>query len=592
MQDQNSKLIRKILISYAVTFIIIHLTDSLTMIADGMVVSRGLGAKALAATGLADPSYKLASLFSGVLSVGLQSLCAQAMGSGDQEKTNRIFSTGLMVTVAAAVLLTTVCFTCTDALCRLFGAGNDPEVYDHLYSYLKGWFTGIPGYIIFFVLSPLVTLDGNKKLMTAATFVQSAVNIIGDILSVFVLDAGTYGVGFSTGLAYDLSAIILVLNFARKRSVFQLFRQPPDFRVLPQTVNIGLPKITEQICKIAAPLLINRTIIAIGGSAAMSAISVKASLMGFCVIIGKGIAESVGVMSQILFGEKDANSLKKTVKTGLGLLFVVDALFSGLLFILAGTISGLYFPAGTEAWMLASRAIRCLAAALILNGCNLIIIQYLQSTRRMVPVHLMTTFHRLVSLAVMTLLLGHLFGTAGLFAAIPVSEAAVLLGYIVTVLLSSRKKNEGFWNTVLMIGDGFGYNNENSCSFSIATVEEAVAVSEQIETFLNRHQVDSRTSYFSALCMEELATNVIEHGFTKDTKKHYCDIRVMMEKEEVTLRIRDNCRYFNIRERYDSLTDDDMDSSVGIRLVYALAKDVSYLNIFNTNTLIIRMQRI
>ena len=92
MHDQNTKLLRKIMVSYALTFMVVSLTDSLTMIAVGMTISRGLGAAALAAIGLADPSYKIVSLFSGVLATGLQELCAQAMGSGDREKVNRLFS--------------------------------------------------------------------------------------------------------------------------------------------------------------------------------------------------------------------------------------------------------------------------------------------------------------------------------------------------------------------------------------------------------------------------------------------------------------------------------------------------------------------
>ena len=587
MQDQNNKLLQKVLFSYSMTFMIINFADSLTMIVDGMVVSRGLGAVALASIGLADPSYKIATLVAGVLSTGLQSLCSQAIGSGDREKANKIFSTGVIVMLSSAILLTTFCMIFTGGLCRLFGAENDPELYAHLFRYLRGWFTGIPGYIIFFVLSPLVTLDGNKRNVTAATFIQSFINIGGDILAVFVLKTGTFGVGFATGLSYNISALVLIVNFFRKRSVFKPFSASPDFSILTKTLHIGFPRITEQCCKILAPLFINRTIIAVCGSVAMSAVSVKAGIMGFSMIIGKSIAESVGLMTQILYSEKDAGSLRKTVRSALGMLFVLDSLFSVLLFAFAGVISRAYFPAGTEECVLGVRAVRCLALSLLFNGCNQIAVSYLQSTRRILQVNLLTAFHRMIALTVFTVLLGRLFGVNGLYVAIPVSEAAVLFGYILTALAANRCR--GFWNSMLRIPDGFGYNSENSFSISISTVEEAVEVSERIEDFCSRHNVEKRKGYFSARCMEELSTNIIEHGFTMDEKKHHCDIRVMLDPDEVVLRLRDDCPYFNIRERFDSLEEDDMEAGVGIRLVYALARDVSYINTFNTNTLIIRI---
>lgn len=592
-QDQNNKLIRKILLSYALTFTLINLADSLTMVADGMVISRGLGAAALAAVGLADPSYKIASLFAGVLSVGLQSMCAAAMGSGDKKKVNGIFSAGLAVTAAAAAVLTVLGFVFSGRLCRLFGAGNDPELSEHLHNYLKGWFTGLPGYLFFFVLSPLVTLDGNKKNMTAATLLQSTVNIAGDVLAVFVFRAGTYGVGIATGLAYNVSACVLFLNFIRKSSVFKLFSSAPDFSVLPKTIRLGLPMITQQACRIAAPLIINHTVIAIGGSLAMSAISVKAGMMGFCVILGNGVAESVGLMTRILYSEKDSLSLKQTIKGAFGVNLSLNTLLSLLIFIFAGFITVLYFPRSTREWALSSTAVRYLAVSLPLNGCNQILMQYLTGANKMMTVHVMTFFHRMLSLTIFTVVLGHFFSVTGLLAAIPISEAAVLIGYLLVALLPTRSKKHQTngrdrWDQLLKIPDGFGYNNDNSFAASISTVEEAVAISERIEYFCSAHGVDKRKSYFSARCMEELSTNVIERGFTDD-KKHHCDIRVMIAPDEVVLRLRDDCPYFNIRERYDALAEDDIDAGVWIRMVFALAKDVDYINIFNTNTLIIRM---
>ena len=587
MIDQNSKLIRKILINCAITFIVINLADSLTMIADGIIISKGLGAEALAATGLADPSYKIVSLFTGILASGMQFLCAQAMSSGDRKKVNGIFSAGMTVAVSVAVVLTALFFCFTDTMCALFGAKGDTAVYGHLYDYLRGWFTGIPGFILFFVFSPLVTLDGNKKLLTAATIIQGAINIGGDFLSGFVLDAGTYGVGLSTGISFNISAVILLLNFTRKRSVFKPFSEKPDFDMLPKTISHGLPRLTEQFSRILAPIIINRTVIAVGGSLAMSAVSVKSSIMGFCFIIGNGVAESVGLMVQILYSEKDEELIKSTVKAGIRLLIILEIFFSAVMFLLAEPISLLYFSAGTEEWSMAVFVVRCLSASLLLNGCNLIIIQFLQGSGNILSVHIMTSFHRMIALTVFTILFGSLFGTYGLYIAIPVAEAAVLIGYVIVSRLLNRYGK--FWNAMLRIPDGFGYNNENSCSFSITTIEEAVEVSEKIESFFEEHGVDKRTSYFSGRCMEELAGNVIEHGFTKDDKKHMCDIRVMIDDDGVVMRIRDDCKYFDIRERYESLSADDVESGIGIRIVYEHAKEVKYVNVFNTNTLIIKM---
>ena len=63
----------------------------------------------------------------------------------------------------------------------------------------------------------------------------------------------------------------------------------------------------------------------------------------------------------------------------------------------------------------------------------------------------------------------------------------------------------------------------------------------------------------------------------------------MIEADDVILRIRDDCRYFNIKERFEVLKSKGKLSGIGIRLVYGIAKEVNYVNILNTNTLIIKV---
>ena len=50
----------------------------------------------------------------------------------------------------------------------------------------------------------------------------------------------------------------------------------------------------------------------------------------------------------------------------------------------------------------------------------------------------------------------------------------------------------------------------------------------------------------------------------------------MIEDGDIVLRIRDDCRYFNMKERYEVLKNKDKFSGIGIKLVYGIAKDINY----------------
>ena len=114
--------------------------------------------------------------------------------------------------------------------------------------------------------------------------------------------------------------------------------------------------------------------------------------------------------------------------------------------------------------------------------------------------------------------------------------------------------------------------------------------SRQITAFCKEHGVDARRGYFAGLCMEEMAGNVVEHGFKSDTKAHSVDIRVVLKGDEIILRIQDNCQGFDPTLLYAQTAEaEDAGKNVGIRLVYRIAKDVSYQNLLGMNVLTMRI---
>lgn len=588
MTKSKNQMISKILLSYAFTFMMIELADSASMVIDGIIVSRHLGATQLAADGLSDPSFQMISLFCSIFAIGIQSSCSAAMGSGNREKTNVYFSSGIIIVSVIAAVVTILGFVCVEPLCRLFGAdGSNMELFLSLKEYLRGWFVGIPGFMMFNVLSPLVTLDGNKKLVTAATVLQSVINVVGDYCAVTFLNMGIYGVGFFTGFGFDLAAILLILNFFRKRSAFRLSFVEFNFGAVFSMAKIGMPRLTKYGCKLLAPLLINRTVLLIGGSAAMAAMSVKASIGSFCLVAGNGIAESVNLMSQVFYSEKDRQSLLHTTVLAIKADVILCSIFAVILFSASKLLSGFYLTPGSAEYEMSVIMLRCFALSLMLNGINAIVLNYLQGTRKILPAHLQTASHRLIFLAISTFVLGKVFGINGIFVAIPLSELLVLLTYIIITLFSGKGKNHA--DALMLIPEDFGYNPVDCLEFSVTTIDEVVGISESISKFCSTHGIDRKRSYYASLCLEELADNVVEHGFKKDSKEHICDIRVMIEEGDVVLRIRDDCPYFNIKERYEAMAAKDKMANIGIKLVYGIAKDVNYVNLLNTNTLIIRV---
>ena len=119
----------------------------------------------------------------------------------------------------------------------------------------------------------------------------------------------------------------------------------------------------------------------------------------------------------------------------------------------------------------------------------------------------------------------------------------------------------------------------------IHNMQEVAAVAEQAEQFCLRHGQSPKVSNHIALCIEEMAGNIIRHGFSMDDKKHHLSVRVLYKKDQWILRFRDDCGPFD-PVRYVPAEGAD---AIGIRLAMTLAKEANYTNSLNLNNLTLKL---
>ena len=140
-----------------------------------------------------------------------------------------------------------------------------------------------------------------------------------------------------------------------------------------------------------------------------------------------------------------------------------------------------------------------------------------------------------------------------------------------------------------MFPKDFGVSPGDELSAEIRTQNEVMDFSERAWQFCADKGESSRITYLTSLAVEEMANNVIEHGFTKDKKKHSADVRVVHKDDTVILRIKDDCVPFDPAERQSIVTPEDPTKNIGIRMVYSMAEDINYQNILGLNVLSIRI---
>ena len=141
----------------------------------------------------------------------------------------------------------------------------------------------------------------------------------------------------------------------------------------------------------------------------------------------------------------------------------------------------------------------------------------------------------------------------------------------------------------MVIPSSFGVPASDRMDLTVRNMQEAVSVSQAVQSFCLERGINPRRAYLSGLCMEEMVSNIIAHGFTKDKKTHSVDVRVALKNGDIILRIKDDCLPFDPSEQQKLAEPEDLTKNIGIRMVFRMASEVKYQNILGLNVLTVRI---
>ena len=563
--------------------IIVNATNSLI---DGIVTQKVLGEKAFSATGLFGPVATVIGVTS-VITVGMQILIGQYIGSYDKKKIERLFATGVLFLAAVALGVTAVLLLLNDPLATILGA-SDPELKQLLIRYMQGYAIGVIGQVFSGLSLQLLPYNNKTKLAYAGVGILVVTNVSLDFVFSLVCGMGTFGMGLATSISYLASSAVMFCGLlSRKNTIFFRFAKP-DVKLLLNAAYRGLPSLAFTLGIALKGFILNRTLIKAVGHEMIAVMNEQGTLCSFLGAIPVGAAAAYLSLSSIFYGEEDRQSLLAAFKYAMifGLSFsaaLVILLMSG-----SSLISSFYFSKDSTSWQISREMLLFFPPFLLVNTIYCIIINTYQCEGRMKIVTIMSGVTQLTSVT-LALIGFKLIGTNGVWLSYPVNEVLGILILLTIAFVHARRislKPE----VVLMIEPTFGALPEEVMEFTVHTMEEVVNISRNVRDFCaGRKNLDRKQSYFTGLCIEEMAGNIIKHGVSAGHQRHV-DVRVVA-KDNITIRIRDNCREFDPKKRIEQLSDDDLVTNIGIRVISKLTKEIIYQNNMGINTLLLKVKQ-
>lgn len=576
--------------SIFITFSLIELTHTSGTLIDGLIVSNFLNAASMAAAGIGQPIFSVAGIFGGMFATGMQTLCTRELGRANVPGFNRLFSAVMYLGTALSVcLMILLLFTARPLAMFLGASGKGAELAVLAARYLRGVIIGLPAMVLIGVVSSAIQMDSGRKRVMISAIIISVSNVLFDLIAVS-LDLGMFGIGLATALSQYSALGYLLLHFRRKDRMLKFVPFSTNVKETLHLLSCGTEKALRRLANVVRPVFLNKLIIFYGGAMAMTAMSVNNSVSDFTRFFAVGLADATALMVGVLFGEMNEEGIHESVKCALRYCAVFCGCICVLFMIFARPIAKFYISEEGELLELTVFAIRMIALQAPLGGILQPRIAYLQAIEHIKNMQLLTILSKLVYVILSAFVLGAAFGAYGILASFLVSD---LLSLQTVRWYYSLKNRKVFPNLsdYLDLPAGFRRKPWDVIELDIRNIEDISLTSEQIMMFCKGHKIDRKTGFRAALCFEELAANIIEHGFPRCTKNPGIDLRLVYDPKELIIRMQDNCASFDVERQIAMAVDEGSqkpDEKLGLRIIGAMAANIKYVHTLETNNVILR----
>lgn len=584
----GENMVGKLFFSMLPVQILILAMGAVNSIVDGAMAGRFIDSSTVGVVGL---YYSMINVYNAVGSVllgGTTVLCGRYMGRGDMEKTEGVFSLNITLTILVSGALTLLSVLIPGPIATTLGATE--ELKGDLVKYILGFAVGIIPMMMSQQISAFLQLERQSKRGYIGIAGMVISNIALDVLLVAVLKMGVFGLAIATSLSNLIYFLILAPYYLTKKAQLHYHIKKILWKVMGRLIKIGVPGALLVFCLAIRGIVINRILLSYAGNDGLSAMSAFNMISGIFLAYCLGNGSAVRMLTSVFVGEEDKTSIRAVIKTAFTKGLLLSCVVAAIIILISPLLTSIFFPdKESNVYNLAYQLFVIYGFCVPLILIAQVLTNYLQAMGHNLFVNIQSVFDGFFAMVIPALILAPILGALGVWIANPI-------GIILTILLVPLynliywKRKPRTIDEAMFIKPDFGFAPERTLSLFIHNMDEVSETSEKIHSFCLDNNIDPKSSYYAALCMEEMAGNVIRHGFGNDKKPHSLNMRVVLRDDDIMLRLKDDCVPFDPRTIAELVNDKKSFDNIGIRMVYGLADEVNYQNLLGLNALTITIK--
>lgn len=545
-------------------------SNYLSGILDGIMVGQMLGTVELYAINLTTCIIFLRSIPIAMFTFGGNTLSVIRKSKRDQQGADTVFTLSFWAGILSTILISIIGLAVIYPTAELLAQGKE-ELVGLVIDYL----------LPLWVLTPLVAAvnqtaayartDGMRKLATALPIVANVVNLACDGLYMGVFHWGVAGAGWATVTGYVVGTAMTLIYFkSKKRTVHFTKAALGRLRELGKIFGVGLPSALIYVCNFLRLFFTNAIILSATGVVGGKIASVSFSLNSLAFIFVEGASMTLLPILGALYGEKDTNGQKLTLRYGMIVtvgLSVIVFILSELLPVQLASMYGLTDPAVTEVF---AATFRIFSINIPILGVIYVMRSFFQATKQRGLANLLVMLDGVLTIVPLMYWFSH-YDIYWLWMSFPISKALTVIITFAAMLISKKvKKKKNLLGIEEQDGIAYDFTIDNE-------VSQAIKASEEAMSFCAEKTLPENTVNAVGVTVEELCHNIATYARSSSNKT--VDVCVRIFDDKVNIRLRDNGVEFDPTDYIDT----SGKRITGLTLVRKLSSSITYNRVLGFN---------
>lgn len=430
--------VSKLFFRYLLPAIMGTMVTSIYVLADTIIIGKGIGIDAMAALNIVLPLFNIFFGNGLLFGVGGSVLMSIARGRGDKKAGECYFTVSAILNLITCILYTILLWIFMETIAKFLGATDVTMPY--VLEYAPYVIAGLSVFAFSTFLQTFVRNDGAPKLAMTAVVTGGVLNVFLDLLFVFPLQMGMAGASIASVIGSGITVSILLFHFRSKSNGLCFSLEGFSFSFVKNIFANGFTSFLVEITSGIVMFIFNIKILEAVGDVGVSMYGVICNTAIIVTCLCNGINQAAQPIVSTNHGAGLYERIASVRRLGLKTALIICSVPAIIGLIVPNVFTYIFLNPNEEILLLSPTAIRTYFIGFFVMGVNMFIVGYLQSIVKPLLSLILCLLRGCVLSILFVTILAPIFGIVGIWASVPLSEFVTL--FIALYFLKKTSKEE------------------------------------------------------------------------------------------------------------------------------------------------------